>query len=74
MTQNVHYYTHISTPMGNTKDFLEQWNTIKGVQDTMRLLDEWISNATTHLGDIEESYHLDTKSFHDFQERLRIGV
>lgn len=62
MAENVQYYTYISTPMGNSKEFLEQWNTIKGVKDTLGLLDSWISNATMHLGDIEQSYHLDTKS------------
>lgn len=61
----------MSQPMGNTKEFLDQWNTIKGVQDTLRLLDEWINNATRHLIDIEEAYHLDTKSHFETQDRYR---
>lgn len=53
MAENVQYYTYVSAPMGNSREFGDQWNTIRGVQDTLKLLNDWIANATTHLIDIE---------------------
>ena len=71
MVENVQYYTYVSAPMGNSREFGDQWNTIQGVQETLKLLNEWISNATTHLIDIEQAYHLDAKAHHDAQDKFR---
>jgi len=34
-------------------------------------LNEWIYNATNHVVDIEESYHLDAKNHHEYQDQFR---